>query len=116
MSYSYLGVKSTATDLLKKFGRQFTFTRKTDGSYNPNTGSSSTSSSTYQRYGAVFNYSDSERGEGTVQEGDRRILAEGHTYQIGDTVSIESENYRIISISNIQPGDTIVACNLQVRK
>lgn len=116
MSYSYLGIQSTASSLLQKFGRQLTFTRTTNSTYNPNTGTASPSTSSYSKYGAVFNYSDAEKAEGTIEEGDRRILAEGYTYQVGDTVSIESEIYRIISISNIQPGDTIVACNLQVRK
>jgi len=116
MSYSYLNIRSTATSLLTKFGRQLTFTRSTDGAYDPDTGSTSPTTATYQKYGAVFDYSDEELAAGTIESGDRRILAEGHEYQVGDTVLLDSANYRIISVSNIQPGPTIVACNLQVRK
>jgi len=64
----------------------------------------------------VFNYSAEEIALNNIEVGDRRVLAEGHTYKVGDTVSLDSENYRVVSVSNIQPAGTIVACNLQVRK
>lgn len=116
MSFNYTNLQSSAGRLLQNFGRQLTFTRTTKGSYDPNTGTTSDSSATYEKYGCVFNYTDSELGDSRIEVGDRRVLAEGYAYQINDTVSIDSETYRIISISNIQPSDTIVACNLQVRK
>jgi hypothetical protein len=93
-----------------------TFTRTTKGAYDPNTGTTSDTSSTFQKYACVFDYTDSERADSRIELGDRRVLAEGHAYKINDLVSIDSEDYRIISISNIQPSSTIVACNLQVRK
>ena len=116
MTFNYTALQTSAGTLLQNFGRQLTFTRTTDGSYDPNTGTTSPTTSTYTKYGCVFDYTDAERGESNIETGDRRVLAEGHTYQVGDTVSLDSEVYRIISISNIQPAATIVACNLQVRK
>jgi hypothetical protein len=116
VSYSYLGVKNTASSLLTKFGQQLTFTRTANSTYDPNTGTSTTSSSTYTKYACAFDYTDRERAEGTIQTGDRRLLAEGHTYAVDDSVSLNGETWRIVSISNIQPGDTVVACNLQIRK
>tara|TARA_S200002703_G_scaffold132666_1_gene120541 strand:+ start:1785 stop:2135 length:351 start_codon:yes stop_codon:yes gene_type:complete len=116
MTFNYTALQTSAGSLLQNFGRQLTFTRTTDGAYDPNTGTTSPTTSTFTKYGCVFEYSDSERGDQTIEEGDRRVLAEGHTYQVGDKVSLDSETYRIISVSNIQPAGTIVACNLQVRK
>lgn len=116
MTFNYTALQSSAGTLLQNFGRQLTFTRTTDGSYDPNTGTTSPTTANYTKYGCVFDYSDTERGDLAIEEGDRRVLAEGYTYQVGDTVSLDSEVYRIITVSNIQPAGTIVACNLQVRK
>lgn len=116
MTFNYTALQTSAGTLLQKFGRQLTFTRTTQGAFSPNTGTTSNTTSTFQKYACVFDYTDSERGDSNIEEGDRRVLAEGHTYEIGDTVSIDSETYRVISVSNIQPAATVVACNLQVRK
>ena len=116
MTFNYTALQSSAGTLLQNFGRQLTFTRSTDGSYDPNTGTTSPTSSNYTKYGCVFDYTDAERGESNIEVGDRRVLAEGYAYQVGDTVSLDSDVYRIISVSNIQPAATVVACNLQVRK
>lgn len=116
MSFNYTALQTSAGTLLQRFGRQLTFTRTTDGSYDPNTGTTSPTTANYTKYGCVFDYTDAERGETNVEAGDRRVLAEGHAYQVGDTVSLDSEVYRIVSVSNIQPAGTVVACNLQVRK
>lgn len=116
MTFNYTALQTSAGSLLQNFGRQLTFTRTTDGAYDPDTGTASPTTSTFTKYGCVFNYTDAERGDTNIEEGDRRVLAEGHSYQVGDTVSLDSETYRIISVSNIQPAGTIVACNLQVRK
>lgn len=116
MSFNYTALQSSAGVLIQRFGRQLTFTRTTKGSYDPNTGTTSDSSATYDKYACVFDYTDAERADTRIESGDRRLLAESYAYQINDTVSIDSETYRIISISNVQPSSTIVACNLQVRK
>ncbi len=116
MSFNYTALQSSAGTLLQRFGRELTFTRTTDGTYAPNTGTVTTTSSTYKKYACVFDYADAELSDQNIEQGDRRILAEGHAYQIGDTVSLDSEIYRIINVSNNQPAGTIVSCNLQVRK
>ena len=116
MTFNYTALQSSAGTLLQRFGRELTFTRTTDGAYEPNTGTTSPTTATFTKYGCVFDYTDAERGDQTIEEGDRRVLAEGHAYQVGDKVSLDSEVYRIINVSNIQPAGTIVACNLQVRK
>ena len=116
MTYNYTPLTSSATRLLTKFGAQYTFTRTTKGTYNPVTGKTSDSSSTYTGYACLFNYSDADLTDGTILQGDRRMLAEGGTYEVGDSVVVGSDTYRVISVSEIAPAGTVVAANLQIRK
>jgi len=116
MSFNFAPMASSATFMIKRFGRSLTFTRVTKGSYDPNTGQTTDTTTTYTKYGCTFDYSDQERLETTIQEGDRRVLAEAYDYKVGDKVSLDSETYRIIEVSQIKPGDTNMAVNLQVRK
>jgi hypothetical protein len=116
MSYNYVPLKASAATLLTKFGRQYTFTRTTEGAYNAGTGTTTNTTSTFQKYACLFDYSDSDSAGLTVEAGDRRMLAEGHSYEVGDTVSIDGGTYRVISISQNQPAGTALVSNLQVRK
>jgi len=116
MAFNYDRIRSTASQLLERFGEQLTFTRTTQGAYDPDTGQPSTSTSTFSRYCCVFDYSDAERAEQTIQEGDRRVLAEAGDYEVGDKVTIDSETYRVVSVSESRPSATIVSVTLQVRK
>lgn len=116
MAFNYDRMRSTASQLLERFGEQLTFTRTTQGAYDPNTGQPSTSTSTFTRYCCVFDYSDAERAEQTIQEGDRRVLAEAGDYRVGDKVFIDSETFRVVNVSESSPSSTIVSVTLQVRK
>lgn len=116
MSFNYTSLSNSAASLLEKFGVEYTFTRTTKGAYNPATGRTSDSSSTFTGYGCLFDYSDADRTDGAVLQGDRRILAEAGTYEVGDQVAIGSDSWRVVSVSDIAPSGTVVASNLQVRK
>ena len=116
MSYNYTPLTQSAGRIIAKFGTQYTFTRVTKGTYNPVTGKTSDSSSTYTGYACLFNYSDVDLADGTVLQGDRRMLVEGGTYEVGDSVVVGSDTYRVISVSEIAPAGTVVAANLQIRK
>lgn len=116
MSFNYAPLQASATALLTKFGRQYTFTRTTRGTYDPATGQTSNTASTFAKYGCLFDYSDRDSAGLTIEAGDRRMLAEGHSYEVGDTVSIDGDIYRVISISQNQPAGTALVSNLQVRK
>jgi hypothetical protein len=116
MSFNFVPLQSSSTTLLKKFGRQLTFTRKTDAAFDPATGTKTQTTTTFTKFACVFDYTAQEIALDNIQVGDRRVLAEGHGYLVGDTVTLDSQVYRIIAVSNIQPAGTVVACNLQVRK
>jgi len=116
MAFNYDRMQAAAGQLLQRFGQQLTFTRTTQGAYDPNTGQPSTSTSTFEKYCCVFDYTDQERADQTIQEGDRRVLAEAGDYEVGDKVSIDSETYRVVRVSESSPSSTIVSVTLQVRK
>ena len=116
MTYNYTPITASAGRMIAKFGTQYTFTRVTKGAYNPATGQTSDTTSTFTGYACLFDYSDADRADGSVLQGDRRMLADAGTYEVGDTVVVGSETYRIVSISDIGPSGAVVASNLQVRK
>lgn len=116
MSYNYTPLTQSAARMLTKFGTLYTFTRVTKGTYSPATGTTTDTSATYTKYACLFDYTDADRGDGSILQGDRRMLAEGHSYEVGDTVVVGGDTFRIISISDIGPSGTVVASNLQIRK
>ena len=116
MSFSYGSLATKATSLIKNFGRELTFTRTSKGTYNPNTGKTTDSSSTFSKFCCVFDYSDAETNGTTIQQGDRRLLSEPFTYEVNDTVSIDSEVFRIINVLENKPSTTLLSVDLQVRK
>jgi hypothetical protein len=116
MSYDYTGITSSATALITKFGKSYTFTRTTDGSYDPATGSTSPTTATFTKYACVFDYSEQDRANSAILENDRRMLVESGDYLVGDKVTIGSDAYQVINVSPISPSDSVVAANLQVRK
>lgn len=116
MAFDYTRLQATATTLIQKFGKQLTFTRTTDGAYDPNTGTVSQSDSSFQKYCCVFDYNDSEIDGSNILIGDRRLLAEQHEYQVDDMVSIDSENYRVITVQQNKPSSKLLTMTLQVRK
>lgn len=116
MSYNYTPLKQSADRLIQRFGQKYTFTRTTKGSYDPATGTTTDSTATYQKSGILFDYFDGDSAGETVLAGDRRLLAEAHSYEVGDSVVIDSQTYRVISISPNQPAGTMMLANLQIRK
>jgi len=116
VSYNYTPLTSSATRMITRFGKEYTFTRVTKGAYNPATGQTSDSSSTFTGYACLFDYADTDLADGAILQGDRRMLAESGTYEIGDTVVVGSDTFRIINISDIGPSGSVVASNLQIRK
>jgi len=116
MSFDYAPLAKTAETLLKKFGQELTFTRTSKGAYDPGTGTTTDTTSTFKKNGVLFDYSDRDIADATVLAGDRRLVSEAHTYEIGDTVAIGSDTFRIIAISTNQPGDTALVSELQIRK
>lgn len=116
MSFDYAPLQKTAQSLLAKFGQELTFTRTAKGTYDPGTGTTSDTVSTFTKNGVLFDYRDADSDGQTILAGDRRLVSEAHDYEVGDTVSIGSDVYRVVSVSTNQPGDTALVSELQIRR
>jgi hypothetical protein len=116
MSFDYAPLEQSADALIQSFGVELTFTRTTEGAFNPALGTTANTTSTFAKYACVFNYNESEINGESIMQSDRRLLAQGHTYEIGDTVSLDNEPYRVVAVRPTKPADITMAVNLQVRK
>ena len=116
MSFNYTSLENSASSLLQRFGRQYTFTRTSKGDFDPATGTTTDTTSEFSKFACVFDYSNADSAGLSIEAGDRRLLAEFSEYEVGDTVSIDNRAYRIISVSYNKPGDTGLVVNLQVRQ
>lgn len=116
MSYSYLGLKSTATDLITKFGQPVTFSRFNLNTYSPSAGfDSEGSATTYAANIVLFGQIKSEENETSVQRKEfPASMSSATAPKIGDTATINSEKYRIIEINPIQPASTVVYYELRL--
>lgn len=117
MSYNYVPLQSTATRLIEKFGRDLTFARQTQGAYNPATGQTSNTSSTFTKKCVVSDFSDmSNTTQGLEVMGDVKLLALTGDYAVDDTVTIDGSVYRVVDVKEIKPSETQMYCELRVRK
>jgi len=112
---NYAALSSKAAALITSLGQSLTFTRTTEGVYNPATGRNATTTATYTKQCAVTNYEANEIGD-AIQKGDLKLVAEAYAYAIGDSVAIDGQNYRIVDVNQYNPAGVLVACTLQVRK
>ena len=113
----YSRLLSTADRLIAKYGVQYTFTTTVQGAYDPATGSpGSTTSTTYTADCVRDEYSTFEKNNASVEVNDIKMIGEVAPYILDDTVTIDSDVYRIVSIDPIKPGPTVLAYMLQLRK
>lgn len=114
----YDNLKSVASKLLQDKGQQLTFTRAGSAAFDPVTGGNTKSESTYTGYGAAFDYNKAEIDGVVVQRGDIRLILEATATEPenDDTVSIDSESYRVMNVKKTSPAGTVVAYELQLRK
>lgn len=113
----YANLRGVASKLLQLKGQQVTFSRETSSGFNAATGVNTTSTSTFQSYGAAFDYNSREIDGTIIQIGDIRFLMEGTTEpKNGDTVTIDSEVYRVMSVKPLSPAGTPVVYEAQLRK
>ena len=119
MSFDYSGLRdNTATRLITRFGREHTFTRVTYGAYDPVSGTSPETSATFTANAVKEEFSAFERNDSSIQVDDIKLIAEAVSdgFEVDDSITIESEEYKLIRVDPIKPGPTVVAWTLQARK
>lgn len=115
----YEGLRdNTATKLITKFGRSHTFTRITKGAYDPVTGTSAKTESTFTAYAVKEQFSAYERNNTSIGITDIKFMAEAVSegFEVGDRVTIEGEEYKVSFVDPIKPASVVVAYNLRVVK
>ncbi|MFW0776356.1 MAG: hypothetical protein ACN2B6_01370 [Rickettsiales bacterium] len=119
MSFDYASLRdNTATRLITRFGREHTFTRIIDGDYDPASGTSSQTETTFTANVVKEEFNAFERSDSSVQVDDIKMIAEAATdgFQVGDLVTVEGLEYSLTMADPIKPGPTVVAWNLRARK
>lgn len=114
--FNYTPLQESAARLINKFGAEYKFERQVERDYDPETGKPTTRKFVYTRNGVVVDFDRSEVAQNTVQQGDIKLLAESEDYNIGDLVSVNCLQYRIVSMMPIQGSQQVLAVYLHLRK
>lgn len=97
-------VKSTATNVLLKYGETVTFRRDTEEEYDPTTGEAPTiTSQTFSGKGYPGNYKNFETSETTVLRTDTKLIVAdiGTPPKVGDIVTLTSREgeFRVLDVA-----------------
>ena len=116
MAFDYAPLASTATKMITEFGQAVTFTRNGNVTYDPTQGVSSSSQTTYDANLVLFAQITNEEVDNSLAFKDFPALAYSATPpKIGDTATINGENYRVIEITPVQPATTVIYYELRLR-
>jgi len=113
--FDYIKTKSTADRLIKNFGSELTFSRETGESFDPATGTVTSTTTTYTADVVWTDFSKDEIDGTLVQRGDARLLVAGEP-EIDDRVTKDGAEYRIIDTNPLKPGDINVMTIAQARQ
>lgn len=114
----YVGLKNTASELLREFGQLVTFNRRNVTAFNNGTGAETLgAATTFTGYGAGFQYRRAEIDGTVVQYGDVKLTVEAMTTVpiIGDTVTYGSIVYRAMNVDALSPGGVVLRYKIQLR-
>lgn len=118
MSFDYQALADLALELLTEFGRSVTHRTFTEGTYDVSTGTASTTTADVTRIGAKFDFKDgqtTERGA-LIQSGDFQLLLDPTaTVSMQDVFVIDSLQYSIVSIGEVNPAGTRVLYDIHIR-
>ena len=107
-----------AKRLLTKFGQSVTFTRSTVGAFDPATSTvGAPSVSNYSGLVSPQDYTQTEKTLEHIQQGDIKLITEQTTTTpiVGDVVSVDSIDYRIMDVEKVVASGVTCIYILQVR-
>ncbi|MEX0469914.1 hypothetical protein V6X73_09265 [Spiribacter sp. 390] len=113
--FDYIKTKSTADNLLDKFGVTRTFTRETNTGFDPSTGTTTNTTETFTAAVVWLSFNKDEIDGSLIQEGDARLLISGEV-KVGDEVDREGSTWRIVNTNPLYPADTLVYTEAQARQ
>lgn len=116
----YEDMRDVATDLIGDFGASLSVERDSEGAYDPATGVTSDSTTTFTSKGIVSSFSNSEIDGTNIKVGDLSVFVKskpsGWVPEIRDKVTINGVEYFIVNVQPLSPGGTDLAYQIQIRK
>lgn len=118
---NYQRLATTASRLLAKHGRNITLRRTSAGTYDPATGTASSTTSDQTLKGALFDFGKgvtTVRGT-LVEAGDKELYVEARTGVVPatrDTVIVGADTYSVVSVGEINPAGTPVVYSAHLRR
>lgn len=113
--FDYNRSKQTADRLIKKFGQQLDFTRETGESYDPVTGTVTSTTETYTYDAVWLNFRNDEIDDTIVLRSDAKVLVSG-SLEVDDRVTLDGEEWRVVTARPLNPAGIEVYTEAQVRK
>ena len=117
----YDDTAQTAQDMITEFGRTITLRRNNEGVYNPLTDTVTGATQIDVPVKAVFTDFKENEIDGTlIVRGDKRVLLAAAALVAGpehnDILVDGAEQYHVVELMAVQPGDTAIIYKLQVRR
>lgn len=111
-------LRAVALQLLTDFGAQVTFVREVEGTYNPETGDTGTTTETsYTAYGYADEYSKYAIQNSDVRNTDIRMYVHNTSTVplVGDKITYNSIDYEVYNIDIFNVAGNTVLYELQLR-
>ena len=111
------GLAQTAKTMLATYGQELTFTRRDSGTYTPATGVMAYTETTFKGSGAVTSYRSYEIDGTRILATDKKISCEAldTTPIMGDVVTANATDYRVLNVEIKAPAGVDIAYILQAR-
>lgn len=112
----YDDMAQTAQEMINEFGRDITRHRP-GGSYDPGTDINTDSGIDFSVKAVFTEFKQSEIDGTIIVRGDKKALISSVTAPVMNDLLIDgAEQYRIVNVETIKPGDTEILYKAQVRK
>ena len=116
MNFNYPATAATATSLLERFGAAATIKRQSGTAYDPATGTSTQTYTSYATTAAVFDYAQKYIDGTLVQQGDKQAYcAPAVVPEQGDRFTWQGRDYAVIAVKPVAPAGVPVLFEAQLR-
>lgn len=107
-----------ALELITEFGASISFSRVTEGVYDPASGKTIGDAEEVFSVNCVKDtFSSFERSDSSIEVGDIKLIAAAtHDFAVDDTATINGLDYKLVMVDPIKPANTVVAYELQARR
>lgn len=118
---TYSALQQRADLSIKKNGKHATLRKASAASYDPVTGVETGATSADHAVSIVeANFRQQEIDGTLIRQDDKKALMSAYKStadpEVDDSIVIDSDTFNIVSIKSIQPGDTVIYYELQLRR